>query len=120
MATGATDRLRVSTSVIATGVKVVPAGSRSSSFGVQAFFWKSLMSTTSLRGRVDSATIVAATFSAGDKRVASVPGVAAASAPASRARSSTDCSATSAPVPKNTRLARSPGPSASSTFCASA
>ena len=78
------------------------------------------MSTTSLRGSVDSATIVAATFTTGARRVASVPGVAAARAPVKRARSSTDCSATSAPVPKNTRLARSDGPSPSSTVRASA
>ena len=65
-ATGVTDRLRVSVSVMATGVSAVPAGRRSSSFGAQASFWKSLMSTTSLRGRVDSLTMVPATRSAGE------------------------------------------------------
>ena len=64
-ATGATERLGASTSPTDTGEKVVPAGSRWSSVGAQPFFWKSLMSTTSLRGRVDSTAIVPATFSAG-------------------------------------------------------
>ena len=36
------------------------------SLGAQASFWKSLMSTTSLRGREDSLTIVPATRSAGE------------------------------------------------------
>ena len=55
----------VSTSPTDTGEKVVPAGSRWSSVAAQPFFWKSVMSTTSLRGRVDSTAMVPATFSAG-------------------------------------------------------
>ena len=64
-AAGATDRLMVLPSPTATGENVVPAGRRWSSLGVHPFFWKSVISTTSRRGRDDSATIVPATLSAG-------------------------------------------------------
>ena len=112
---GVTARFAVSVSLTGTVVSVTPDGRRSSSVAAQALFWKSLMSTTSFRGRVDSASTEPATFTAGAKRVASGPGLAAASAASSLDRSSTDCRAISAVLPKKTREARSPGASDSST-----
>ena len=48
-----------------TGVTTVPAGSSISSRCTQPAFWKSLISTTSRRGRLDPASICAASLNAG-------------------------------------------------------
>ena len=64
-ATGVTETLAVSASPIVTGVSTAPSGSRTPSAPRQPPRWKSVISTTSRRGCVDSPRMLPASFRAG-------------------------------------------------------
>ncbi len=105
---GSTDdtvRLAVCASVMATGLNVVPSGSRRFSSRTQPLRWKSLIMTTSRVCSVESASTRCASFSAGAYRVASALTLAPSIAPVTRERSAVARTSSCALVPNRISVA---------------